>query len=166
MKTTEDGANLEGWQFGIYSDSGCRNLISGVHTTDANGALNVSDLSAGTVYVKELGHQDAAIQAQYSCSGTNPQTVTILADEMVTVQFHNRLNKGSVKLVKTTNTGENLSGWKIDLFRDADCTDAVPGSPFITGTDGTVVITDLLPGTYFAREQPGEKMATGIMIPP
>ena len=145
-----------GWQFGIYSDSGCTNLISGVHTTDANGALNVSDLSAGTVYVKELGHQDAAIQAQYSCSGTNPQMVTILADETVTVQFHNRLNKGSVKLVKTTNTGENLSGWKIDLFRDADCTDAVPGSPFITGTDGTVVITDLLPGTYFAREQPGE----------
>lgn len=156
MKTTEDGANLAGWQFGIYSDSGCTNLISGVHTTDANGALNVSDLSAGTVYVKELGHQDAAIQEQYSCSGTNPQMVTILADETVTVQFHNRLNKGSVKLVKTTNTGENLSGWKIDLFRDADCTDAVPGSPFITGTDGTVVIADLLPGTYFAREQPGE----------
>lgn len=63
---------------------------------------------------------------------------------------------GSVSMVKTTNTGENLSGWKIDLFRDTDCTDAVPGSPFVTGIDGAVIITDLLPGTYFAREQLGE----------
>lgn len=31
-KTTEDGKNLSGWKFGIYSDSGCSNLISGPHT--------------------------------------------------------------------------------------------------------------------------------------
>lgn len=56
VKTTEDGKNLSGWKFGIYSDSGCSNLISGPHTTDSTGALSVSNLTAGTVYVKELGH--------------------------------------------------------------------------------------------------------------
>lgn len=72
-KTTEDGKNLSGWKFGIYSDSGCSNLISGPHTTDANGKISVDNLTAGTVYVKELGHTDSTINALYSCSSTNPQ---------------------------------------------------------------------------------------------
>lgn len=44
------------------------------------------------------------------------------------------------KLVKATNTGENLSGWKIGLFTDSACTKAVPGSPFTTGEDGTISV--------------------------
>ena len=153
-KTTEDGLNLSGWQFSIYSDAACTDLISGPHTTDANGKISVSDLSAGTIYVKELGHKDSSINALYTCSGENPQKVTLTAGQTATVSFHNVLNTGGMKLVKETNTGENLAGWQIGLYYDADCTQPIDGSPFVTGADGTITVTDLDPGTLYAKEIP------------
>ena len=116
VKTTEDGKNLSGWRFGIYSDKACTSLVSGPHTTDSNGKISVAGLSAGTYYVKELGHSDSTISTLYSCAGANPQTVTLAAGQVSTVSFRNTLNKGSVKLVKETNTGKNLSGWQIGLW--------------------------------------------------
>ena len=153
-KTTEDGKNLSGWKFGIYSDSGCSNLISGPHTTDANGKISVDNLTAGTVYVKELGHTDSTINSLYSCSSTNPQKVVLTAGETAKVSFHNKLNTGDVKLVKQTNTGKNLVGWLIGLYYDSACTKPVSGSPFTTGTNGTITVSGLKPGTLYAKEIP------------
>ena len=152
VKTTEDGKNLSGWKFGIYSDSGCTNLVSGPQTTDSTGTLSVSSLTAGTVYVKELGHTDASVAALYTCDSANPQKVTITAGATATVNFHNRLNTGGVKLVKETNTGKNLDGWQIGLYTDAACTKPVSGSPFTTGADGSVTVSDLSVGTLYAKE--------------
>ena len=152
VKTTEDGKNLSGWKFGIYSDSGCTNLVSGPQTTDSTGALSVSNLTAGTVCVKELGHTDASVAALYTCDSANPQKVTITAGATATVNFHNRLNTGGVKLVKETNTGKNLDGWQIGLYTDAACTKPVSGSPFTTGADGSVTVSDLSVGTLYAKE--------------
>lgn len=151
-KTTEDGQNLSGWRFGIYSNSACTNLVSGPYSTNSNGKISITDLTAGTYYVKELGHTDSAISALYYCSSTNPQKVTVTAGSIATVSFTNKLNTGGVKLVKETNTGKNLDGWKIGLYTDASCTNAVSGSHFTTGTDGTVMVTGLTPGTYYAKE--------------
>ena len=153
-KTTEDGKNLSGWRFGIYSDSGCANLVSGPHTTDSSGKISVTGLSAGTYYVKELGHTDSTINALYYCSSTNPQKVVLTAGQTASVSFQNKLNTGGVKLVKTTNTGENLGGWKIGLYTDAACTKAVSGSPFTTGEDGTITVPGLQSGTLYAKELP------------
>lgn len=155
-KTTEDGKNLSGWQFGIYSDSGCTKLVSGPHTTNGSGSISVSELSAGSYYVKELGHTDSKINGLYTCAGANPQKVTVTAGATASVTFENKLIAGGVKLVKKTNTGGNLSGWKIGLFTDSACTKAVSGSPFTTGADGTVTATGLQPGTYYAKELPPE----------
>lgn len=151
-KTTEDSKNLSGWQFGIYSDSACTTLVSGPHSTDTSGKISVTGLTAGTYYVKELGHTDSAISALYYCSSTNPQSVTVTAGNTATVSFVNKLITGGVKLVKETNTGTNLDGWKIGLYTDSSCTHAVSGSPFTTGADGTVTVTGLTPGTYYAKE--------------
>ena len=74
------------------------------------------------------------------------------AGSAATVSFANKLNTGGVKLVKETNTGKNLDGWKIGLYTDSSCTNAVSGSPFTTGTDGTVMVSGLSPGTYYAKE--------------
>ena len=152
VKTTEEGKNLSGWKFGIYSDSSCSNLISGPHTTDSTGTLSVSNLIEGTVYVKELGHTDASVAALYTCDSANPQKVTITAGATATVNFHNRLNTGGVKLVKETNTGKNLDGWQIGLYTDAACTKPVSGSLFTTGADGSVTVSDLSVGTLYAKE--------------
>lgn len=151
-KTTEDGKNLSGWQFGFYSDSACTALVSGPHTTDTSGKISVTGLTPGTYYVKELGHTDSAINALYYCASANPQSVTVTAGSTAAVSFTNKLNTGGVKLVKETNTGKNLDGWKIGLYTDSSCTNAVPGSPLTTGTDGTVTVTGLTPGTYYAKE--------------
>ena len=151
-KTTEDGKNLSGWRFGIYSNSACTSLVSGPHTTNSSGKISVTGLTAGTYYVKELGHTDSAINALYTCASTNPQKVTISAGATASVSFQNKLNTGGVKLVKATNTGNNLSGWQIGLYTDSACTSAVSGSPFTTGTDGTVSVSGLTPGTYYAKE--------------
>lgn len=151
-KTTEDGKNLGGWQFGLYANAACTTLVSGPHTTDANGKLTVTGLNAGTYYVKELGHTDATVQAQYVCASTNPQTVTVSNGSTATVSFYNKLKSGEVQIIKTTNTGQNLSGWQIGLYTDAACTVPVSGSPFTTDESGTISVTDLVPGTYYARE--------------
>ena len=155
-KTTEDGKNLAGWQFGIYADQNCTSLISGPHTTDVNGTLSVPGMDAGTVYVKELGNADPTISGLYTCAGANPQRVTLVPGETATVSFHNKRNTGSVQLIKTTNTGKNLNGWKIGLYTDAACTQPIAGSPFTTGADGTVLVPDLAPGTLYAKEIPVE----------
>ena len=152
-KTTEDSKNLSGWQFGIYSDSACTTLVSGPHSTDTSGKISVTGLTAGTYYVKELRHTDSTISALYYCSSTNPQSVTVTAGSTATVSFANKLNTGGVKLVKETNTGTNLDGWKIGLYTDSACTSAVSGSPFTTGTDGTATVASLSPGTYYAKEE-------------
>ena len=151
-KTTEDGQNPSGWRFGIYSNSACTNLVSGPYSTNSSGKITVTDLTAGTYYVKELGHTDSTINAKYYCASTNPQKVTVTANATTTVRFTNKLNTGGVKLVKETNTGANLSGWQIGLYTDSACTSAVSGSPFTTGTDGTVTVAGLTPGTYYAKE--------------
>ena len=151
-KTTEDGKNLEGWKFSIYSDSACTSQVSGPHTTNSSGKISVTGLLPGTYFVKEIGHTDSAIGALYTCASTNPQKVTLTAGGTASVSFVNNLHKGSLKLVKTTNTGANLSGWQIGVYTDSACTKAVSGSPFTTGADGTVTVSNLVPGTYYAKE--------------
>ena len=151
-KTTSDGLNLAGWEFGIYSDSGCITLVSGPHATDSKGAISVTGLEIGTYYVKELGHRDDDIEAMYSCTSDNPQKVTITYGTTASVSFHNSLEPGSVKLIKQTNTGENLSGWQIGIYTDVACTKPIEGSPFTTGTDGTILIDGLTPQKLYAKE--------------
>lgn len=151
-KTTSDGLNLAGWEFGIYSDSGCTTLVSGPHTTDSKGAISVTGLEIGTYYVKELGHRDDDIEAMYSCASDNPQKVTITYGTTASVSFHNSLEPGSVRLIKQTNTGKNLSGWQIGIYTDVACTQPIEGSPFTTGKDGTIVIDGLSPQKLYAKE--------------
>ena len=161
-KTTEDGANLSGWKFGIYSDAACTNLVSGPYTTNSSGKLSVTGLNAGTYYVKELGNTDSGIDALYSCASTNPQRVTIASGQTASVSFYNKRNTGSVQLMKKTNTGENLGGWKIGLYTDSACTKPVSGSPFATGSDGTVTVSGLQPGTLYAKEIPTDDSYWGF----
>ena len=147
-KTTEDGKNLSGWKFGIYSDPACTKLVSGPHTTDGSGKISAAGLAAGTYYVKELGHTDSAIGEMYYCSGANPQKVTVTAGAAATVSFTNKRNTGGVKIIKTMPDGGSTAGWKFEVY---DSNHKLVGV-FTTGEDGTVFTDHLLPGTYTVKE--------------
>lgn len=59
--------------------------------------------------------------------------------------------KGAIRMIKTTNTGENLSGWKFDVFQDPNCSNLY--GTYTTGNDGQVTVSDVSVGTYYVREQ-------------
>lgn len=147
-KTTEDGENLSGWKFGIYSDAACTKLVSGPHTTDSGGKISAAGLSAGTYYVKELGHTDSAVGEMYYCSGANPQKVTVTAGAAATVSFTNKRNTGGVKIIKTMPDGGSTAGWKFEVY---DSNHKLVGS-YTTASDGIILTDYLLPGTYTIKE--------------
>ena len=149
-KTTEDGKNLAGWQFSIYSDQNCTKLISGPHTTDSNGNISVADLAAGQVWVKEIGHTNADIAKLYYCSSTNPQAVTIVAGQATSVSFHNKLSLGVAKIVKTATNGGSVAGWHFTVKNSAG---TVVGT-YVSDSSGVISVS-LLPGTYTVTETDG-----------
>ena len=150
VKTTEDGKNLAGWQFGIYSDAACTNMISGPHASGSDGTITVSGLDVGTVWVKEIGHTDAAINAMYQCGSTNPQQVTIQSGQTATVSFRNNLRFGQCQIIKETTNGGSKAGWH---FTVKDSGGKVVGT-YVTDATGIITL-DLEPGTYTVTETDG-----------
>ena len=153
VKTTEDGQNLSGWRFGVYSNAACTTLVSGPHTTNSNGKISITGLNAGTYYVKELGHTNSAISSRYTCSGDNPQRVTVSNGTTTSVSFYNKLTVGALEIRKSTNTGNHLDGWKFIVKKDGT---EIPGSPFTTDETGIIRISNLAPGKYLVLESPTE----------
>ncbi len=146
QKETNTGKDLSGWQIGVYTDAACTKHISGSpFTTGDNGKINVTGLVPATYYVKELSGStdfwaiDSTVKTVVVTDGSNP-TVTI-----TNTQY------GYGKVIKNTNTGSNLSGWKFNIYTDVACTQLVSGSPFISAEDGTIAVK-LLPGTYYVQE--------------
>ena len=153
VKTTEDGQNLSGWRFGVYSNAACTTLVSGPHTTNSNGKISITGLNAGTYYIKELGHTNSAISSLYTCSGENPQRVTVSNGTTTSVSFYNKLTVGALEIRKSTNTGNHLDGWKFIVKKDSA---EIPGSPFTTDETGIIRISNLAPGKYLVLESPTE----------
>lgn len=153
VKTTEDGQNLSGWRFGVYSNAVCTTLVSGPHTTNSNGRISITGLNAGTYYVKELGHTNSAISSRYACSGENPKMVSISNGTTTSVNFYNKLTVGALEIRKSTNTGNHLGGWKFIVKKDGA---EILGSPFTTDTTGRIHIPNLIPGKYLVMEAPTE----------
>lgn len=153
VKTTEDGQNLSGWRFGVYSNAACTTLVSGPHTTDTSGRISITGLNAGTYYVKELGHTNSAVASRYTCSGENPQRVTVSNGTTTSVSFYNKLTVGALEVRKSTNTGNHLDGWKFIVKKDGT---EILGSPFTTDETGIIRISNLAPGKYLVLESPTE----------
>ena len=147
IKTTNTGANLEGWKFHIYSDAACTKPISGSpFTTDASGIIAVR-ITPGTYYVREV---DESSQNPLWDYDTTTRQVVVKAGQTASVSFKNT-HYGYGQIVKTTNTGGTLEGWKFEIFTDQACTKPISGSPFTTDAEG-LIITRLLPGSYWVRE--------------
>ena len=147
IKTTNTGANLEGWKFNIYTDAACTKPISGSpFTTDASGIIAVR-ITPGTYYVREV---DESSQNPLWDYDTTTRQVVVKAGQTASLSFKNT-HYGYGQIVKTTNTGGTLEGWKFEIFTDQACTKPISGSPFTTDAQG-LIITRLLPGSYWVRE--------------
>lgn len=100
--------------------------------------------------------ENSTVSIYYSASSAYQTCVKLYSPQVDTLRAYFKINapdpKGAVKITKVTNTGQNLGGWKIGLYTDSACTNPISGSPFTTGSDGTVTVSGLQPGTLYAKE--------------
>ena len=147
QKTTNTGKDLDGWQFGIYSDSACTQLVETM-TTDESGKATSGYLAPGTYYVKELDdgqHPDWTLES-------DSKAVTVVAGETATVNFEN-IQNGRIKIIKEfpdTGVEPPLEGWQFKVS-DSEGKEII-GSPFTVGPDGTDITGYIAPGTYTVEE--------------
>lgn len=101
-KVNENGEAVAGVKLGIYSDSACTKKLAEV-TTNSKGIATSEDLTAGTVYVKELSTVSPYIL------DTTAKKVTIEVNKTATVKFVNVAATGKIVIEKTAS---QLTGTK------------------------------------------------------
>ena len=147
IKKTNTGGSLSGWKFNIYSDVDCTKLVDGSpFTTDASGVITAK-IAPGTYYVKEVDESASNPLWDYD---TTTRKVVVKAGETGSVTFTN-VHYGYGQIIKKTNTGGTLDGWKFEVYTDEACSTKVAGSPFTTNAQG-LITARLLPGTYYVKE--------------
>lgn len=149
-------------------------VLSGFSFANGNGAS--FEKSGNTLYITQTGNisESSVFQATrnvpsaagstydlwYMAGSGYQTTISLARASSGSLSGYFRLKgvpqTGNVKIIKATNTGLDLAGWSIGLYTDANCTNPISVSPFVTGTDGTVVAAGLQPGTYYAKELPTE----------
>lgn len=101
-KVNEDGAPLPGVKLGIYSDSACTRKIADL-TTDSKGIATSADITAGTVYVKELSTVSPYIL------DTTVKKVTVEPNKTAKIQFVNKAATGRIVIEKTASQLTSLT---------------------------------------------------------
>ncbi len=149
VKTSTNGGTVAYWEFSIYRDEYCLDLVTTVRT-QGDGTVIARGLVPGTYYVKET---DAPpyMDKTYWVMDTTPKEVTVEAGGTATVSFENRWY-GKLELVKISPTGGPVEGWKFKVYYDEECTAPVSDEEYTTGPDGKITITEWQPGTYYVKE--------------
>ena len=123
-------------------------------TITKTGSISPSTVFSATRSLPSA--ENSTVSIYYSASSTYQTCVKLYSPQVDTLRAYFRINapdpKGAVKITKVTNTGQNLGGWKIGLYTDSACTNPISGSPFTTGSDGTVTVSGSQPGTLYAKE--------------
>ena len=136
IKTSEDGivADIE-----FTVKGGNYNKTA---KTDKNGRINLPDLLPGTYTVTETPSDRYIAQ--------EPKTVTVEYGKTASVSFENKLKKGNLDIIKTSEDGVA-----------ADIEFTVKGSNYNktakTDKDGKLHLTGMLPGTYTVTETPSDR---------
>ena len=133
VKTSEDGV-VSGIKFDLSGEG-----IKRTYTTGPTGVLNIQNLAAGTYTVTEQ------VPAGYSTSKAS-QTVTVKTGEVAEVDFYNSIQKGNLKIVKTSSDGI-VSGIKFRIVGTGY------DKTYPTDSKGVLNVVGLTPGTYTITEQ-------------
>ena len=104
-------------------------------------------LSAGVIWVKELGNTEVTVNSLYECDSTNPQAVTVVPGQTVEITFANRLKPAQIQVCKTDTEDQPLSGVTLLLEWREDGSSWQPvtytDSEYVTkGTCTTAGLTD------------------------
>ncbi|MBP1574962.1 MAG: Cys-Gln thioester bond-forming surface protein [Oscillospiraceae bacterium] len=142
IKTSEDG-NIEGINFTITG-----NGVNKSVTTDANGRVLVEGLVPGTYTVTE-GQYDQYVKQE-------AKTVVVEYDKTATVEFHNVVNYGGIKIIKTSEDGkvegiEFIVGPNTEAVALDDKNSFEPIHVF-TDENGVAIVEGLLANYYGVTE--------------
>ncbi len=138
-KVDDSGNPISNVKFDLYNSS---RVKIATMITDTNGVSIVSNLTTGTYYYKEVEVPNGVIidnneySFNISSSGTIERTIV------------NKLQKGTLKIVKVDESGNYLSQVKFNILDSNKNKIAT----ITTGTDGVASISDLANGTYYYQE--------------
>ena len=136
IKTSEDGivADIE---FTITGKN-----YNKTAKTDKNGHIDLPDLLPGTYTVTESPSDRYVAQ--------EPKTVNVEYGKTASVSFENKLKKGNLEIIKTSEDG---------VVADIEFTDTGKNynKTAKTDKDGKLRLTGLLPGTYTVTEAPSDE---------
>ncbi|WP_322203607.1 MSCRAMM family protein [Acutalibacter intestini] len=149
-KTSEDDF-VEGIPFIVTGDGYEETFV-----TDKQGQIYVQDLVPGEYTVTEVEND---VTAKYIIEAGKAVTITP-NDEPAEIEFHNKLKRGSVYVVKTAGgaPGENLSGAAFSVYADVDGnaefdpeTDTLFGK--LEFSEDSYSLSGLPVGGYFLHEE-------------
>ena len=149
-KTSEDDF-VEGISF-IVAGNGYEETF----VTDKQGQIYVQDLVPGEYTITEVEND---VTAKYIIEAGKTVTITP-NDEPAEIEFHNKLKRGSVYIVKTAGgaLGENLSGAAFSVYADVDGnaefdpeTDTLFGK--LEFSEDSYSLSGLPVGGYFIHEE-------------
>ena len=160
-KVGEDSKPLAGVKFGIYKDANCTQKVTEV-TTGSDGTVTVSELDAGTYYVKEL-----STVKPYVVDGLT-HSVIVKVSETETLELENETAKGAIRITKTAYVLTGTTATKTEygqLHSPKYEVKGLPGCEFevkdssgkviatIVSDENGIAETGLLPfGTYTIQE--------------
>ncbi len=145
-KADEMNRPLQGAEFTLYTDAACTHLLETV-TSDANGRVEFEKQPGGTYYLKETkapqGHTAENTVWTVKIAG-GKATITDPKGAVVTSVRNTSLLQLTLRVLGPDR--EPLPGTKLQVTWDK-----VQHPEYITGTDGTVVLSKLPNGNYTVR---------------
>ena len=172
-KDSKANAKLSGAVFGLYSDADCKNLITKLPATDANGEASAQIVKTqDTVYLKEItapsGYRINATAYNVKLEVSKTTTVTVPDEEQLgqlTVYKEGEVLTGAdVTENGTTFRYEKRrqKGAVYNVYAGADITTAYGTKVYskgdlvkenlITDSNGSVILKNLHLGTYVVKE--------------
>ena len=137
IKTAEDN-NVSFIEFRIQGDG-----YDTVAFTDENGEILLEGLTPGEYTITETSYE------QYKAQ--QPQTVIVENGKTAVAQFHNEMNYGALKIVKTSEDG-NVEGIEFTITGGAEPAHPFESMTVYTDANGEIFIPNLHAGEYFIYE--------------
>ncbi len=148
IKTAEDN-NVSFIEFNIKGEGYNTTVF-----TEENGEVLVKDLAPGEYTITEASYSKYKAQ--------QPQTVIVENGKTAVAQFHNEMNYGALKIVKTADDG-NVEGIEFTINGGAEQSFYFEPVTVVTDANGEVIIPNLHAGLYMVFETvPEGYIGTGI----